>query len=70
MDVLVNNFRSAFQKLSIESTCSVTTAKIKMWKDSLWKIKLKICYYIQELIGEIAFLFIYYGESLLTLTLK
>ncbi|XP_074026255.1 uncharacterized protein isoform X2 [Leptinotarsa decemlineata] len=42
----------------------------KMWQDLIWKVKLKLSYFIQELINEIAFLFIYYGERLLVLTLR
>lgn len=41
-----------------------------MYKFKLCIIKTKICYIIQELISEIAYLFIYYGEHVLELTLK
>jgi hypothetical protein len=70
MDVMVNNFSLVFQKLNFECDSQIIMEKIKIWKDLLWKIKLKICYFIQELINEIAYLFIYYGEILLTLTLR
>ncbi|XP_063932063.1 uncharacterized protein LOC135144042 isoform X2 [Zophobas morio] len=70
MDVMVTNFNLVFQKLNFESTSTVITERIRLWKDSLWKTKLKICYFIQELINEIAYLFIYYGENLLILTLR
>mgnify|MGYP005984000675 FL=1 len=67
---MVTNFNLVFQKLNFESTSTVITERIRLWKDSLWKTKLKICYFIQELINEIAYLFIYYGENLLILTLR
>ncbi|RZC41876.1 coiled-coil domain-containing protein 142, partial [Asbolus verrucosus] len=57
-------------KLGVENNSHVITSKVKMWKDLLWKIKVKICYFIHELINEIAYLFIYYGEILLILTLR
>ncbi|KAJ8937012.1 hypothetical protein NQ314_012094 [Rhamnusium bicolor] len=41
-----------------------------MWKDLIWKVKLKLTYFAQEVINEIAYLFIYYGEHLLVLTLR
>lgn len=36
----------------------------------LCTIKMKICYVVQEFITEVAYLFIYYGEHILELTLK
>ncbi|XP_015838972.1 uncharacterized protein LOC656787 [Tribolium castaneum] len=70
MDVMVENYNQLFQKFSFESASSITMERVKLWKEILWKIKLKICYFIQELINEIAYLFIYYGEIFLTLTLR
>ncbi|CAG9865368.1 unnamed protein product [Phyllotreta striolata] len=44
--------------------------KLKMWKTVLRKAESKLIYFVQEIIGEITHLFIYYGEFLLTRTLR
>ncbi|KAK4875057.1 hypothetical protein RN001_011479 [Aquatica leii] len=66
---LRQNLYRVFDKLNI-SRPIITKIKVKLWKDILWKTKLKISYFLQQLIHEIAFLFVHYGEKMLVLTFK
>ncbi|KAF5288634.1 hypothetical protein FQA39_LY15329 [Lamprigera yunnana] len=58
-----------FEKLNIFRP-TITKVKVKLWKDILWKMKLMISYLLRQLINEIVFLFVHYGEKLLCLTFR
>ncbi|KAJ8918817.1 hypothetical protein NQ315_011103 [Exocentrus adspersus] len=70
LENIAQSFDGIFAKLNEERCHSTVLSKKNVWKDSLWRIMLKLIYFIQEIINEIAFLFIYCGENLLTLTLS
>lgn len=67
---VATDFNALFQNLHCDDHCTLIVDKVDMWKTLLWQIKLKIVFTIQALISEIAYLFIYYGENYLSLTLK
>ncbi|XP_018563255.1 uncharacterized protein LOC108904989 [Anoplophora glabripennis] len=70
LENVVQRFDSVFSKMNEGHIHATILSKRQIWKDLLWKIKLKLIYFTQEIINEIAYLFIYYGENLLVLTLS
>ncbi|KAJ8975862.1 hypothetical protein NQ317_015900 [Molorchus minor] len=70
IEALVECFNTTFSKLNANKLHETLEIKLKMCKKQLWLVKLKLTYFTQELINEIAYLFIYYGENLLLLTLR
>lgn len=71
MESIVRNFSEIFPKLTnINQIHEMIQKNLEMWKDILWITKLKLTYLCQEIINDIAYLFIYYGERLLIFTLR
>ncbi|KAJ8954734.1 hypothetical protein NQ318_011429 [Aromia moschata] len=70
IESVVEHFNLMFSKLEGEKLHTALVNKMKMWRNQLWLVKLKLTYFSQEIINEIAYLFIYYGEKLLLLTLR
>ncbi|KAK5644415.1 hypothetical protein RI129_005715 [Pyrocoelia pectoralis] len=66
---LMQHFSNAFRDLS-QNRQAITMIKVKMWQKILWEIKLKLSYFLQQLISEIAFLYVHYGERMLVLTFR
>ncbi|KAF5296665.1 hypothetical protein FQR65_LT10205 [Abscondita terminalis] len=69
VDNLRQNFYNVFEKLNVYRP-TITQMKVKLWKDILWKMKLKISYFLQQVIIEVASMFVQYGERFLVLTFK
>lgn len=70
LENVAQRFEGVFSKMNEGRFHSTILNKRQIWKDLLWKIKLKLIYFTQDIINEIAYLFIYYGETLLALTLR
>ncbi|CAH0555396.1 unnamed protein product [Brassicogethes aeneus] len=68
MGFTVKQFNNILPKLTVDMP--IVSNKMKLWMDMLTKVKLKITFFIQELLLEIASFYIYYGENVLVLTLK
>lgn len=66
----MKRFGNAISKLVTEHITALSKVKVKFWRDALWKTKLKLIYFLQHLINEIAYLYIHYGENMLVLTLR
>lgn len=66
---LIQGFNGAFARLNINRP-SLIQVKVQLWKKMLWKIKLKLCYFLQQLITETAFLYVHYGERMLIMTFR
>lgn len=58
-----------FQKLNATQS-GLMQAKLQMWKELLWKMKLKLIYYLREIVNKITHLFVYMEEKILELALR
>lgn len=70
MDKIRDGFNRAFGRLNMEKPHQLTESKAQFWKTLLWRVKLKLCYLLQQCIWDFISLFIYYGEQMLALTLR
>ncbi|XP_076266102.1 uncharacterized protein LOC143199868 isoform X2 [Rhynchophorus ferrugineus] len=71
MEDIVDKFDNCFESLKSSNTASSCMYKmVKMFKRTLWKTKLQLCYILQEFINDIACLFIFYGDYLMRITLR
>lgn len=66
---VIGTFNKTLDKLTDE-TGQIMQAKMKMWKEILWNMKVELAYYLREVVNEIAHRFIYSKENLLVLTLR
>nr|XP_022918204.1 uncharacterized protein LOC111427337 [Onthophagus taurus] len=68
--LIKDDFFKVFGKLTMEKPSNLSHFKMIYWKDVLWTYKMRICYLLLHCIIGFIHLFIYFGEQILTLTLK
>ncbi|XP_045473428.1 uncharacterized protein LOC123679911 [Harmonia axyridis] len=69
MDVIMNKYNDIIPQLNGNQE-SFIQEKMHIWKNILWKLKLKICYNIQQVIIETGHLFVYFGNKILELVMR
>ncbi|XP_030764168.1 uncharacterized protein LOC115888556 [Sitophilus oryzae] len=70
LENLTEKFEKCFKLLKPGNVTSCIYMKLKMYRNLLWKVKLQLCYILQEFICDIASLFVYHGDFLMKLTLR
>lgn len=68
MRTIIDSYNKVYLKLKANHP-KITYFRMEKTKDILWKIKLKLSYLLQHLVGKIAHLFVYYGDRILEITL-
>ncbi|XP_044754624.1 uncharacterized protein LOC123313706 [Coccinella septempunctata] len=69
MDVIQGKYSNIFPQLN-RGRDSFIEEKMHIWKDILWKLKLKICYNIQQVVVDTGHLFVYFGNKILELVMR
>ncbi|CAH1121357.1 unnamed protein product [Ceutorhynchus assimilis] len=70
LDTMERKFTKCFCIIQVSKGHILLLKKFKLFKQLLRKTKLQLCYILQEFICEIAYLFVLYGNDMLTVTLK